>query len=125
MRKKRVLNPLKQRLRLITLFVFGYVFSAVLLYDLYHAALPLLARELITLYTLPLRHMFRPLYPLLHPLGLVVSQGAELPSPYGIVAGSVLYIGILLLLTQLFTERPEKYHARTMKYRRNTALPEP
>ena len=106
--RRREENPHKRNLRNIFLFVFVYVLSATLLHDLRQGGLPLLADQVIELYTLPLRFMFRPLFPILKPFGLVVSDGAELPTPYGIIAGSLIWVFVLALLGIMFTPPKEK-----------------
>lgn len=107
MARKQV-NPHKRNLRSISLVVFVYVVSAVLLHDLRRGNLPALADTVVGIYTAPLRVMFQPLFPLLKPFNMVVSDGAELPTPYGIIAGSIVYVFVLTLLAVLFTPKQEK-----------------
>lgn len=106
MRRKRK-NPYKANLRLISIWMFAYVVSALVFHDLRGPTLPGLIGPFADFYTLPLRFMFRPLFPLLKPFGLVVSDGAELPTPYGIVIGSVIYVFVLLLLSALLMPAKE------------------
>lgn len=108
MAQKRAANPHKRKLRNISLVIFAYVVSALFFYDLRHGNLPGLADMFIEFYTFPLRYMFRPLYPVLKPFDLVVSDGAELPKAYGIVVGSLIYIAVIMILSYLFTPPKEK-----------------
>jgi len=101
-------NPYKENLRTISIAMFAYVVSAAFLYDVRGPMLPGLLGPVAEIYTLPLRFMFRPLFPLLKPFGLVVSDGAELPTPYGIIVGSVIYVFVLLLLSSLLQPAKEK-----------------
>lgn len=94
-------NPYKTNLRLISIVMFIYVVTALAFHDLRGPSLPGVIGPFAEIYTLPLRYMYRPLFPLLKPFGLVVSDGAELPTAYGIVVGSVIYVFVLLLLSGL------------------------
>jgi|GEM_PF-2558665 len=98
----------KKKLRKISLYVLVYVLSALMLYDMRHPNLPALADLFVEYFTFPLRWMFRPLYPLLKPFGMVVSDGAELPTPYGIIAGAFIYILAIFVISLLFEPAREK-----------------
>ena len=101
-------NPYKANLRSISVTMFLYVVSAVFLHDVRGPSLPGLIGPIAEVYTWPLRYMFRPLFPILKPFGLVVSDGADLPTPYGIVVGSVIYVFALLLFSVLLQPAKEK-----------------
>ncbi len=96
--------------RVATIVVF-YVASAVWFYDMQERSLPPLIAMFVDGFTLPLRYMFRPLYPIMKPFGWVVSDGADLPTPYGIIAGTVAWIGILAIVAYIFSTKPDKKRA--------------
>ncbi len=101
-------SPFKSNLRNISIFMFIYVVSALFLYDIRSPNLPGFIGPFVEFYTFPLRHMFRPLFPVLKPFGFVVSDGAELPTPYGVVVGSIIYVFVLLGLSALLQPPAEK-----------------
>jgi hypothetical protein len=92
----------------ITTIVIFYVASAVWLYDMQARNLPALIQMFVEYFTLPLRYMYRPLYPLMKPFGWVASDGADLPNAYGIVAGTAVWIFILMFVAYLFSTKPDK-----------------
>lgn len=100
-------SPLKRNLRNISIFMFVYVVSALFFFDIRGPNLPGFIGPIVEVYTIPLRYMFRPMFPLLKPFGLVVSDGAELPTPYGVVVGSVIYVFVLLALSTLLEPSKE------------------
>jgi hypothetical protein len=101
-------HPVKTNLRNISVGMFVYVVSALYLLDIRGPLLPGFVGPAAELYIFPLRYMFRPLFPLLKPFGLVVSDGADLPTPYGIVVGSVIYVFLLLGFSMLLEPAKEK-----------------
>lgn len=92
----------------ITTIVIFYVAAAVWLYDMQERNLPALIQMFVEYFTLPLRYMYRPFYPLMKPFGWVVSEGADLPNAYGIVAGTAIWIFILIFVAYLFSSKPDK-----------------
>ncbi len=106
--RRRNHHPIKTNLRYISVVMFCYVVSALYLLDTRGPLLPGFVGPVVELYILPLRYMFRPLFPILKPFGLVVSDGADLPTPYGIVIGSVIYVFLLLGLSMLLEPPKEK-----------------
>lgn len=97
----------KLRSNLTTAVIF-YVATAVWLYDMQARSLPALIQMFAEYFTLPLRYMFRPLYPLMKPFGWVVSDGADLPTAYGIVAGTAVWVLILFFIMWVFSAKPDK-----------------
>jgi hypothetical protein len=101
-------NPQKKTNSNITLAVAFYVVIAVWLYDLQARTLPALIQLFVEYFTIPLRYMYRPFYPLMKPFGWVVADGAELPTAYGIVAGTIIWIFILIFIAWIFSPKPDK-----------------
>ncbi|MCC7339725.1 MAG: hypothetical protein IT170_01465 [Bryobacterales bacterium] len=92
----------------ITTVVAFYVIAAVWLYDMRSRNMPALIDLFAEYFTLPLRYMFRPLYPLMKPFGWVISDGADLPNAYGIVAGTAVWVLVLIFIVWVFTPKPDK-----------------
>lgn len=106
-RGRSAVNPQKKSTSNITIAVTFYVIAAVWLYDL-KANLPALIQLFTEYFTIPLRYMFRPFYPLMKPFGWVVADGADLPTAYGIVAGTAAWIFFLIFVAWVFTPKPDK-----------------
>ncbi|MCZ2156876.1 MAG: hypothetical protein LC114_23765 [Bryobacterales bacterium] len=102
------MNPQKKTRSTITLSVCAYVIAAVWFYDIRSSNLPALIRAFADYFTMPLLYMYRPFYPLMKPFGWVVSDGADLPTAQGIVAGTIVWILILIFVAWVFSAKPDK-----------------
>lgn len=110
-RERSAVSPPKKTNSNITTIVAAYVIAAVWLYDMKARSMPALIELFAEYFTLPLRYMFRPFYPLMKPFGWVVADGADLPTAYGIVAGTAVWILILIFVAWVFTPKPDKKRA--------------
>ena len=102
------MNRHKKNFATIFTVVFFYVIASATLYDTQSSNNPAVFQYFTEYFTLLYRYMFRPLYPLLQPFGLVTSDAAELPTPWGIVAGSFVYMVLLWMLAWVFSSKPPK-----------------
>ena len=107
-RERNTVRPPSKTNSNITTIVAFYVIAAVWLYDLKARSLPALIEMFADYFTIPLRYMFRPFYPLMKPFGWVIADGADLPNAYGIVAGTAIWVLILIFVAWIFSAKPDK-----------------